>query len=451
MKKISSLLERHTWNSLRQLVRSIFPRFAEVIDEINPNQDYPLYLVKYPYGSMILDKGIFQVPNHESHIVPIYHSSVPNEIKENLSYSGTIPLGLIAAKGIESFVQSKHRVLPATYMGTGKLVSLWRILEEGPSYFLGPFWSIASGVRSICMLPKITDSACHKVLKIKYGLKLPVPQRLSEQWDLFTQIANHQNFSQPWSSELIFFTKQWLDHKKDKRWSEFYRFLLNEVWQITAFRRNQFIFDYAFSIAQENKNLKPNPYLADTVRHLIAVGTGSAPAFTPAVDDSAAPISGLQRTYIEDYGLKKYAPVIMHLHHLSTIENRPVYYSFQIPTTTVFSPKSRKLSSTMVELHELKHIMETLLSEILKGHLGVEKTPLYNLASNIRYGYYHSDKDKFFEISPITEIAELDNSFTKSILESNSYSFPEFGPFFRGCISISSNKNTAIDEKTNYV
>lgn len=435
--KSSCAIEKHTWGSLSKLVKAVFPKLGKIIDELNPNHNYPLYLVKYPYGSMILDKGIFQIPNNESRLVPISHSSISSKIKDHLSYSGTIPLGLVVSKGIESFVQSKHRVLPATFIGKGKLVSLWRVLEEGPSYFLGPFWSIASGVRSICMIPKITDSACHKALKIKYGLKLPVPQRLSDQWELFTHIANHPDFTQEWSSELVFFSKKWFEHKSDKIWSEFYRFLLNEVWQITSYRRNQFIFDFAFSIAQENKNLKPNPYLADTVRHLVAIAAGSAPAFSPGIDDTAAPISGLQKVYIEDYGLKKYAPVIMHLHHLSFKENRPVYYSFQIPTTTIFSPKSRKLSSAMAELHELKHIVETLSSEILKGNLGVEQTPLFDLAKNTRYEYYHSDKDKYGEILPINELAEFDNSFNKSVLVKGDYSFPDFGPFFRGCISIS--------------
>jgi hypothetical protein len=97
----------------------------------------------------------------------------------------------------------------------------------------------------------------------------------------------------------------------------------------------------------------------------------------------------------------------------------------------------------MADLHELKHIMETFLNEILKGHLGVEQTPLYGLAKDTRYGYYHSDKDKLGEVQPAGEIAKIDKALFKLSKEDSENSFPEFGPFFRGCISISRNKTDA--------
>ena len=91
----------------------------------------------------------------------------------------------------------------------------------------------------------------------------------------------------------------------------------------------------------------------------------------------------------------------------------------------------------MTEMHELTHIMETLMSEILKGHLGIEQTPLYDIAQNTRYDYYHSDQDKQVIIRPAKEIENLDPSFTKTLINSETYLFPEFGPFFKGCVSLS--------------
>lgn len=429
-------IEKYNWKTIRNLVKKIQPSLFQVIDEIDPPSNCCLYLARYPYGSLIADRGTFNLPNSKGEIVPINHSSISNNLREELGYSGTIPLGLVTENSIESFLQAKHRVIPASLKSVGELVSLWRVLEEDKfSYHLN--WTISSGARSICMLPKITDTACHKSLKIKYDLKLPVPKELFSHWEIFTHISNHPNFSQPWMSELLFFSNEWFKYKKDKKWQGFFQYLLDKLWQASAFRRNQVIFDSAFSVAQENKNLKPNPYLADTVKHLVAIGKGAAPAFCPAINDMAAPIKGLQEVYLEDYGLKKYAPVIMHLHHYSSCEDRPIYYSFQMPTTTIFSPKSRKLSSVMTEMHELKHIMQALISETLEGNLGLEKTPLYHLAKNTAYEYYHSDKDKFFEILPITEIVKIGNLFTKTSINNDNYLFPEFGPFFRGCISIS--------------
>ncbi len=430
-------MESHSWKTARDLIRRIRPDFAKVIDDVNPDDQHTLKLVRYPYGSLPLDKGIFQLPNSEGSLVPINHSSITTKIKEDYGYTKTIPMGLVVKNGFESFTQSKSRILPGSLVGVGNFLSLWRIFEEKITFFIGPFWSVTAGARSLCMLPKITDSIGYKNLKTKYGLKLSIPQQLSEHWDIFKHIANHSEFTQPWTADIIFFSKQWFEHKADKKWSDFYRFLLNEVWQTSFFRRNLFIFDAAFSIAIENKNLKPNPYLADTVKHLIALGSGDSLCFSPAINDVSAPISGLQKAFLEIYGLKKYPPVIMQPYHFSREINRIGYYSFQIPNTTIFSPKARKLSSTMFEMRELKHIMESVMSEILKGHLGVEQTVLFDIAKNVRYDYFHCDKDKDGEILSAGKIQQLDPRLSKTIIDKNDYLFSEFSPFFRGCIAIS--------------
>lgn len=430
-------MEKVLWKDARAQIKAIHPALFKVIDELSPDDEHYLYRLEYPYGSLIVDRGTFLVPNYEKHIVPLSHSTIPKKIEEELGYSRTIPLGLVVENSIEASMLSKDRVIPSSIVKQGQLISLWRVLDEGASFHTGRFWNIYSGSRSICMIPKVTDASSYKGLKNKFGLKLHIPQKLFDHWELFTAIANHPNFPQPWKSVIYFFPKKWLQHKTDKTWAPFYLFLHSTVWQSSAFRRNQFIFDFAFSRVQESKNLKPNPYLADTVRHLIAIGSGSVPAFVPAIDDTAAPISGLQQVYLEDYGLKKYAPIIMHLHHFSQSKQRPVYYSFQIPTTTIFSPKSRKVSSAMVEIHEVKYIMETLLSEILKQNLEVEDTPLFELAKLVKYDYFHAEKDQSAEIRPALEIEKIDPNFTKTLINSIEYIFPEFSPFFRGCIAVS--------------
>ncbi len=134
--------------------------------------------------------------------------------------------------------------------------------------------------------------------------------------------------------------------------------------------------------------------MVDTIKHLLAIGIGTVPGLATGIDDSSAPISGLQKVFLEDYGLKKYAPVIIHSQHYSFQNPRPVYYSLQLPTTMSFSPKSNRASSVMVELRELKHVMEILISEILKGHLEVNRTPLFQIAKNVRYSFHHTDPDR---------------------------------------------------------
>lgn len=433
-------IKKFSWKKLQSRIKTIYPEFAAIIDEISPADDYGLYVASYPYGTLILDNGVFQVPNAQNQIVPLTHSSIPSAIQEDLNYNGTMPVGLVSKNSIESFIVARNRIIPATLFTPGKMVALWRMLDEGISYQEGSYWNVTSGARTICMLPKITDKNGYRSLKSKYNLRLAIPQHLRDHWIIFSHLANHHHFSQPWSSEIIFFSKKWFSHKNDRSWCTFYHFLLNLLWQNSAFTRNHLIFNFAFSVAQENKNLKPSPYLADTVKHLIAIATGSMPGFATAIDDCAAPISGFQKVFLEDYGLKKYAPIIMHASHFSLEKKQPIYYSFQMPTTMVFSPKANRASSTMTELKELKYLMEVLLSQILKGHLGVEKTPFFTLANNVRYDFFHTEKDTAKEIELANQLGKSNSAFTETIINPKKYSFPEFAPLLRGCVSISSKK-----------
>jgi len=432
-------LKKYTWKQLKSSVKKACPKLFTAIEKISPPDSYSLYLGRYPYGSLILDKGIFQVFNEESSLVPINHASIHKSTKNDLGYTGTIPLSLVAKNSIETFLTVKERTIPSSFYGAGGIVSLWRVLEGECSYHEGPLWSISSGARTICMLPKITDKTCYNTLKRKYNLNLHIPSSLTDHWGLFERIANHAEFSQPWSCEIIFFSKEWLNHRDDPEWLEFYYFLLNKAWDDSTFKRNQFIFDFAFSLAQKNRNLKPNPYLADTVKHLIGIGTGG-PGLKPATNNMGAPIEGLQRAFIEDYGLKKYTPAIVHSYHFSLAENVPVYYSLEMPTTTIFSPRSSRASSKMVDMRELKYILETFLSEILKGNLMIEKTPLFKIAQSVNYDFYHSDQDQYNEISNSNDLIGFDSDFQTMLIESNDRHFPEFSSFFKGCISISAAK-----------
>ncbi len=430
-------LEQHTWNSARKSVHAVYPRLAQVIDEISPDDKFTLYTASYPYGAMIIDKGVFFVPNSDGNVVPLYHPTIPQKHKEDLDFKGTIPVGLVMKNKIESFMEHGERITPFTLFSPGDLLALWRIFDKTTSYQEAPFWRVCSGSRAICMLPKITDKNGYAFFKKKYNLSTPIPKNLRDHWYIFSHIANHPEFDEPWSSEIIYFSKTWFSTKNDSAWSSFHHLLLNKVWQESAFNRNKMMFDYFFSVIQEQRNLKPNPYLADTVAHLMAICSGEVAGFTPARDNTAAPISGLQRTFLGDYRLKKYPPVIMHTHHFSVDKEISVYYSFEMPTTMQFSPRSNNALTTIAEIRGMKHIADVLFKEIKAGNIGIEKTPLFDLAQKLRINFYHNERDHMNEILPANHLSTLDKSLVTTLIDNEQYTFPESSPFFKGCIAIS--------------
>lgn len=93
----------------------------------------------------------------------------------------------------------------------------------------------------------------------------------------------------------------------------------------------------------------------------------------------------------------------------------------------------------MAELRGIKHITEVLIQEINAGKLGIERTPLFDLVKNLQINFYHNEKDSNQEIASVKHLEKLDPGLIRSMVCNNNVitSFPEFSPFFRGCISIS--------------
>jgi hypothetical protein len=165
---------------------------------------------------------------------------------------------------------------------------------------------------------------------------------------------------------------------------------------------------------------------------------GAGVGFGVATDDTLAPIQLLQNIYLESYGLRKYAPTVLHPMHFSWKGfSSPVYYSLSLPTTLEFSPKSRKVSSTLYDLSELKHILEVFFEEVSCGHLKIEDTIIRTLAEDINFDFFHSKFDRHSEIKLTSEMVKGDSALYKSLAQYEGRELAESGTFVRGCVRIS--------------
>lgn len=432
-------LQKLTWTDARERVAKVNLELADIIDELEPSNKFPIYIASYPYGSHIVEEGRFYLPRGDGKLAGISDSKFSDEIKADLGYADEgIPVGVILDRSMELFVKSSTRFFPWKLYSEGALFGLWRGLDVTPSYHPILLFNVSAGARTIFMLPNIGDATLHKNLKRDFNIHAPSPKTLLEQWNVFKEITQHPNLNCQWSTQLLLFSKKWLTKmQEDKAWSQLSRFFLNYSWQQTGYWRNQIFYDFAFSCAQANRNLKPNPYLADTAKHLLTMGLGAAPGFGVAVNDAAAPYKLLQKIYLESYGLKKYSPTIMHPIHFSTaFPHKAIYYSLQLPSAYEFSPKSRQLSSTLHDLSELKHIITVYLEELAKGKLKIEQTPMANLVNNAQFDYFHNKKDRHEEIRLTSEMPNEDPALLKCDVEEEQKDFADAGTFVRGCVRI---------------
>ena len=121
-------------------------------------------------------------------------------------------------------------------------------------------------------------------------------------------------------------------------------------------------------------------------------------------------------------------------------DSEPVYYSLQNPGAFVFSPKSRKISSTLFELHELEHIMKVFQEELIKENTICSGTILGEAARNVKFSYYHNELDRHRIIKSSSDIAIEDKRFkyVAQKLKGKNSAFAADAKFLRGCISIKS-------------
>jgi hypothetical protein len=434
------------WNEVRDRVERVTPEFAALVDELDPGKNFPLFLATYPYGDVIVDQGLFYVPLEDGTLVPVNDPQVPKDIQENLAYCmPEFPAGVILENSIELLTGRKNILLPWMYYNEGAIFGLWGELPIKPSCHPVKLFTITSGTHSIFMLPNIGDVALHKNLRHKYKLpKLHLPKNLCEHCQTFKELVRSSEANCDWHTTFLFFSNNWLKKIKstDQKWANLDRYLLRKVVYASDFWRNKLFFDYAFSCAQANRNLRPNPYIGDTAKWIVLLAIGASPAFGVALDNSAAPIDFLQKTYIEDYQLKYYAPTIMQpMNFLPNNTGINAYYSLMYPITLEFSPKSRKLSTALADLIELQHVTRIFVDEILQGKLQLEDTRIGEFLKKVTLDFFHSNMDQHNEVRLSNEMSKEDPNLVKYSQTRCDREFATKSSFVRGCVRISTKED----------
>ncbi len=437
--KIANGLRIVTWAEISKEVRAVNPVLAEMIDAINPNENYPLIEVTLGYGEKMFEGDQIRLPAKGGKMKPLSDEGLV-QVAPFLKYA-TRPLGLQLKKSSEMFLEFEDRVVPLDMIREGEFVSLLEMTGfVNPSIQALP-WSLTSGARSAFMVPKITDARSHNRLKAEFMFHRGPPTGLADHWHVFRAIANAAFDEFEWASKTLLFSGAWFDKEakthQSPEWLRFYTYLMqlgiqkmtaehNALEQTTAWE------DFSGAIRQ--KNLKPGPYLLDTVKHLIGIALGDGLGFVPEDGrESALPGRLIELAYSETYQ-SEYAPILMYPSRLSAEgPGRTLYYSMGMPSLSAGSPSIRKAPSVITELREVKTLMR-----LLQGLLKVEQYASLPGLREMFLEYYHSEVDPFGEIVNSADIAASDD-ILKARLSSTRFmrkEFPTHGQFLRGCISI---------------
>lgn len=438
-------LVKLTWENVRKRVAKVDSSFAKIVDDLSPGNSLPIYLAYYPYGHYIAAKNNFFLPDNDGGVFKLGEPKISKDLFKNLGYGmNSLPMGMVLEKDIEWFIDLEEEKIsipwllysPGTFFPFAKSLSVRSARVYSPNNVL----TMVSGARSAFMLPNIGCISNHVNLQRDFNIKSSPPKVLYEHWKVFNEILNSKEINNNWRSVLLFFSECWLTKlHKDKAWVKLKMYLHELAWNHFEYRRNHIYYDIAFSVIQKKHNLKPNPYLADTARHLFATALGAAPGYAPACSETSLPLEILQKVFVESYGLKKYLPTIMTPAIYSfEKDNNPVYYSLQNPSTHVFSPKSRNVSSTLFEMRELEYIMRIFSGSLAKNDGMCSGTIISKIASEISFKYFHNKLDRHKVIKIASDIFKLDERF-QFVTKNNKVPKAVFAcdaQFVRGCISI---------------
>ncbi|MBB72503.1 MAG: hypothetical protein CMF50_08915 [Legionellales bacterium] len=434
--------ETLSWTDIRERVQQINPELAGIIDEIEPNDEFRLVKVCYPFGVNILENGICHLPTPTGKFAAIDHHQIPPSLRSLVDYN-PCPLGLVLNKSVEVYIKtSEDRVIPFKLFEPGRTFGVWSIMEQPQAFVRKSWdWNISSGARTLFMLPKIADRISHNRLCRAHGIRSYVPNTLCEHWKVFAEIAKAHANESHWGTDVLFFTDKWLDAAaNDKAWSRLRNYWTEEAWRQAYNWVGKMNFDFgwdAFISELERRQMKARPYMLDTLKHLLAIGSGTIPGFKPAdASESTAPTSIIQQAYVDDYQLKSYAPTIMQPAHLTSAPGDAVYYSLQFPTLPEKPQELKSIPSVMKVLRELKNLVDVFM-DISRAWPKPKDAQGYDFVKTAQLDYFHNEHDNYEEISPTALLPDQDANFSKLPKVYQDRRFPENGHFLRGCVKIS--------------
>lgn len=445
-KETQPSIEELTWSDVRDEVASASKELVNIIDDISPTKEFTIFRMRYPFGSKIVHNNLFHVPTDQNTSIPIGESENVVDIKNKLSYS-SVPLGIITKHSAEVFLDIHRKIFSLAVLDPGLELGIWE------HFGWIPHTSITAGARSLYMLPKISEALSHKQLKKKFGITDAPPKHLYDHWQVFSQIAKSSLFPIDWFCETVFLSNKWAEAiKKDKAWSKLALYISHKGWQHSGYGRKKVILDIVWEFfvkSLSNKDLKFDPYIVDTLKHLIYIGTGTIPASAPSIGaDDAGPLKNIQMIYEDSrgYGLEEYIATIMHPQYFSGTKSNPVYYSLQLPTLLESLPRTKKITSVIDNVRELSELLNCFLLDHtdIWSNLTIGDITLNDTLKNLQIEYFHGEMFAYGEmIKSSSKMPESDPRLKYDPLGEKKRTFASNSSFLRGCVKISTKATTA--------
>jgi hypothetical protein len=425
------------WESVRKQILETDSELVEIIDNWKP--DFKLIKTNYRFGDKILKDGTLYLGINNAPSLPITSPKIQQDIRSNLEYSN-VPLGFITSGCSEVYLETEQRVIPLSFFTPGIILGLWESLTTNNDYFPKRVWDVTAGARTIFMLPNIGQKMPHERLKKKFNIRNSAPTNIYNHHATFEQIVNSPAFKTNWTSEIIFFGKDWLKRdSKNPHWLRFHHYLLEKAWELSAYNRNKITLDkiwLSFNKQADKRGIKVSPQVLHVLKQIVSIGIGAAPGFRPLSSSSLhLPVKELQKIYLQTYGLKKYIPTIMAVDYFHPYKNnQPIYYSLQAQTQ--IEPVN-KIKNILSELREIQSVVELFIEIGLLDALKIEDTLIDWLIKNVSVEFFHPDAKSNDTLENSKKLPIKDKALVHIPGARRGRQFSASAAFTTGCIRLS--------------
>ena len=426
-----------SWSDVKDSVFDIDPELASLLDETKDAHRHPLILAKYPFASHIIHHGDFFIPSQVGTINRFSDNKHDTQITGLLDYYwGSIPMGLVLSGSVESYWKSVNQIIPMGVLGQGETFALRTVFDREGWCNFHKAWNLTSGARLLFSIPSLKDTAKFKKLNKSLQTRVSTPKSFTDHWQIFKHTYPKVGDNQEWNTTLLIFSKGWVDGIVNQRYPHLYNYLLKRIWVKQEFNRNRRIFDHIwrdFSSAAVKEGFKLKQQIYDHVKNLVLIGVGVEFAFRPDFSRQIAPLDSLASMLLDDYGLT-YQPTFMCTDKLSWSNSGMLYDSLQMPTYQASA--SRSNNSGLDDMRESLHLSEFFLEQItLKKLPMLDNTRFMRLPDEVKYTYFHTDKDYSKRIHNVEKMFAEDERFTMGEY------FSDLEPcysskFFKGCVRI---------------